>query len=212
MQPLTASRQDAPVSAQLQAPVIAAVAAAPSAPAAGGHPVLEAIASFQSWLLGLKRQRLAGSPDDSRIVRIEEEVARRFCIGIAEGRVFLGVQEKEMAWFSGLPWLHVALRRGSKNINVVSEESTVQEVTLPYFALALCADSKDKVDLLSKNHYLDIRGIEVDAGGTVLGVASKITMTLNVVLVEKDETIDSLVADRRGRSSTNRSVFRKAGK
>lgn len=176
------------------------------------HPILVAVSEFQSWLLDLRRSQLANTEGDPHVVRIDEQVARRFCVGVAENRVFLGVQARELCWFQGMPWLHVALRKGSQNINVVSEQTTVQGVTLPYFAIALRADNREKISLLSKYHYLDVREIEAGPQGEVLGVSCAITMTLTVALVEQDETIEDLLARRGGKSFTNRSVFRKASK
>lgn len=128
------------------------------------HPILAAIQEFQSWLLNIKRKNLVSKEPsgDKLIVRLSEDVSRRFCLGVAEERIFLGIQPLEMRWFQGLPWLHVAIKKGSKSLNLVGEETTLDGITLPYFAIALCADNSEKFLKLIKTRYLDVREISLD--------------------------------------------------
>lgn len=176
-------------------------------------PMVIAIQLFQTWLLDLQRRKLAlvESPD-SRILHINQEVTKRFCVGTAEDHIFLGIPTEEMSWFQNLPWLHVALKRGSSRINLVSEQTTIQNVTAPYFALALHVDNSQKISILLKNKNLHIREVSVDEHGVVNGVSKKVCFTITIICVDEDSNVASLLGKRGGRSFTNRSVFRGIGK
>lgn len=169
-----------------------------------------AIGSFQSWLLNLRRKKLAVNIGIG-VISIAEVVTSRFCIGLAGGRIFLGVQADELDWFSGLPWLHVALKKGSPNINIVNEETTLQGVTLPYFCLSLSTGNQDKIGLICKKRFVDVREIKMDSSGHVTGVSTTVARTIPVVMVESDENLNCLLAGRGGKTFTHRSTSYKVG-
>lgn len=175
----------------------------------GVHPILMSVQCFQSWLQFISRKHQVDfNHSDKSIIHINENISRRFCLGIAENRIFLGIQPNEMKWFKGIPWLHVALRKNSQKINIVCEETTIDNVTIPYFAIALNTSSAEKINKLTKYHYLDVRLIQLDASGTVRGVSQFVSTTLSIIVVNEDENLISLLADKVGKSSSNRSKFR----
>lgn len=170
--------------------------------------ILLAILEFQRWLLDLRRQNLLTNPNDKMIAHVGESITRRFCIGSASNRIFMGVGVQEMSWFRHLPWLHVALCKGSNRINLVVAETTVQGITTPYFALSLEAGSPERIRELSKFHYLDIREVEISEAGSI-SVSRNLQRTIDVVIVQDESTIQNLVADKVGKTYSQRSKFSK---
>ena len=59
---------------------------------APSNPILEATAALQNWLLSLRAKNLISTPVDSKIICVSEIAASRFCVGVADHRVFLGIQ------------------------------------------------------------------------------------------------------------------------
>lgn len=176
-----------------------------------GHPIMHSMQLFQRWLLELRQAGMASTTMD-RVVDIELAATRSFCIGVAENRIFFGLQAAELAWFLGLPWLHVAVRRGGQNITFVCEESTVGDVALPCFALALKTESREKVALLTRQHYLDVRRIEVGVNDEVTSVSRRVLGTVDIQIVENERSLEGLLAGKYMTGYTNRSVFRSAKK
>ena len=169
--------------------------------------LLDGLAIFQNWIMELRRNGLAFN-NASLILDIDESIARRFCIGIAEDRLFFGVQEGEIGWFGAIPWLHLAVKVGTKNISFVTEEIVFGDSLIPPFALTMKTDSREKAQMLTRMHYLDIRKVRVDQEtGFVSQISKNIITTLDVVSVEDDRSMEGLIAGRdpRGR---NRSVIR----
>lgn len=171
------------------------------------HPILSSMQLFQEWLLDLRRMGMANTTED-RIVDIELAATRSFCIGVVGSRVFFGLQQREMNWFQPLPWLHVAVRRGGQNITFVCEETTVNGVVLPCFALALKTDMREKAALISRQHYLDIRSIEVGDDAEVRAASRNVLATVDIVVVDDDRSLAGLLAGKYMTGHTNRSVFR----
>lgn len=179
----------------------------------GTDPMILAIQQFQMWIFDLQRKSIAYlEPGAGHILHIKHDVMQRFFLGIAESHIFLGIPSDEMLWFQDIPWLHVALRKGSDRLNIVSEETSIQNVILPYFALAFHVDNDKKINMLSRNKNLHIREISLDQYGDVIGVSQRISFTISIVNVEDDRNITGLLFGKEMSSSTNRSVIRKAYK
>lgn len=176
----------------------------------GLDSTVAAIQLFQHWILDLQKNNMAHvNRDMPNILNIRHDTSERFFVGIADSHIFLGVPTEEMSWFQGLPWLHVALKKGSDRLNIVSEETTIQNVTLPYFALALHVNNPLKIKTLLNNKNLHIREIELNQYGAVTGVSQSVAFTITIVCVDDDKNIAGLLEKRGRKSFTNRSVFRK---
>lgn len=175
---------------------------------ASRHSIVQATHALQKWLHDLEGHGLARAANSERIIVIAEAAAARFCLGIKDNRTFFGAQTNELSWFGGLPWLKVALRKGSNRINFVCEQVTVGSMTLPAFALAFQTPSTDRVNELTRYHVLDIRHIDIDQAGRVRSVAPDLTTTIDIDVVEDDTTMVGLLAGQMMTGHTNRSVFR----
>jgi hypothetical protein len=167
-------------------------------------PAASCLLGFQEWIADLRRGGLAKSTSNM-VIGIDEVVARRFCIGLAENKVFFGIQDRELEWFSGLPWLHVAVKKGGKKMAFVSEETTAGGVSLPSFAISF--EAGDKVGLISRCQYLDIRKIEVNDDGCVVAISKRILTTVDVYHVIDDESIAELRGGRITSGYSTRSPY-----
>lgn len=172
------------------------------------HEILRSIQAFQEWLGDLQQNAMVSVVPGSSIVQVLEPATNTFCVGIVEGRIFLGIHRTQMQWFCGLPWLHVAIRRGSRSLNFVCEEATVQGITVPYFALAFKLGSGKIISMLQRYHFLDVREVEIDAEGHIDSVSTAVLTTIRIVLVDDDRNVRVLLAGRGGRTFSNRSIFR----
>lgn len=172
------------------------------------HSIVRATHGLQAWLHDLDARGLSRSTESPRIVVIDEAAAARFCLGIMDGRTFFGVQKEELHWFGGLPWFHVALRKGSNRLNFVCEQTSVGKMTFPAFALAFLTQSPGRLIEISRLQRLDIRPIEIDDAGRVQSVSRDRATTVDIQIVESDETLDGLMAGRLMTGHTNRSAIR----
>ncbi len=177
-------------------------------PAPPASPLLRAMTGLQHWLLGLRREGRAHTVD-TMVVDIDEHASKRFCLGVSGGRVFLGVQAIELEWFGHLPWLHCAVRKGGSTISLVSEGTVSGNAEIPCFAISLHAGGADRVALLTRCPYLDVREITVGKSGAAIGVSRRVLTTIDVVLTKDDSTLEGLMAGRTPSGFTNHSAFRK---
>jgi hypothetical protein len=166
---------------------------------------------FQIWLNKMRESGLATSKGE-RIVGISEQGTRQFALGIAGDRVFIGIGGPEAAWFKGLPWLHVAIKKDTPFLNFVSEETMLNGTLFQSFAVCFAADDAQKTNHLAKCHFLDVRQVVMGPNGVVTAVHSQVLSTIDVVIVEDDKSILSLLDGKQSNGFTNRSRFKSAMK
>ena len=167
--------------------------------------MVQALSGLQEWLLKLRAKGLATVRGD-RLVCVEAHGADAFFVGRHEGRAFLGVAQEHIEWFTGMPWLHAAVKRGGARLGLVVEEVRDAGFVIPPMGLSLQADSPEQIEMLSRHHYLDVR--VVDQMGGRVQVSKEIVMTLDLVLTGGDDSLAGLYAGRKSNGYTNRSVFR----
>lgn len=167
-------------------------------------PTPSGLSCFQEWIADLRRGGLARSTSNM-VIGVDDVVARRFCIGMAENRVFFGIQDRELEWFLDLPWLHVAVKKLGKKMAFVSEKTSAGGVSLPSFAISF--EAGDKAGLISRCKYLDIRKINVGDDGFVSAISKRVITTVDVFHVVDEESIAGLIGGRLTSGYTNRSVF-----
>lgn len=171
--------------------------------------LISGLAAFQNWMATLRRDGMATS-ERNMVIDIDDDIARRFCIGIAEDRLFFGVQELEAEWFGALPWAHLAIRSASKNISFVTEEISLSGYDIPAFAIAMRADSQERARILSRVREIDIREVRLDETSGFISRVSRVALTtVPVIVVEDNREIDALISA--GQPARRRTTVRIAG-
>jgi hypothetical protein len=160
-------------------------------------PMALSMAQFQGWVTELRQsgQAWIRSP---RVVSLSEQATRRFCLGMADGRMFFGLQEPELSWFLGIPWLHCAVKRGGSNIAFVSESTQHSgNSAIPSFALSLKVREARFITALLKHHYLDVREVQAGSQGAIYGASRTARATIDIVSVKDDESLNGLMDSRK---------------
>lgn len=176
---------------------------------AGARDPRESVLKLQMWIAGLVEcgdaHRLAS---DLNILRISSRASSGFCVGTREQRWFLGVGAKDLGWFLGLPWFHIAIKRGSTNLNLVCEQLVLDTLLLPAFCISLHASKPGSFDELSRHHLVDVRESSLDEAGRPGRCGQSILRTIDVRVTDDESTMNGLLAGKFMTGHTNRSVFR----
>lgn len=181
---------------------------------AGAHDsVAWSVSQLARWIAeqvscGQIRQAANGQ----RILLLSEAVSSRFCIGVCDDRVFLGITSDCATWFPGLPWFHVAIKRSSARLNVLCEHACTDGVDLPAFSLCLITSRPEALERLCRLKTIDVRSITGGHNEAPIKVGSTILRTIDVREVQGDSTLEELQAGRLMTGHTNRSVIKKVQK
>lgn len=146
------------------------------------------LGSFLYWLHELYEAKLVAN--DASIIRLDDRVARRFGFGgdlKASVPPFIGVQQKEMRWFQYMPWQEAILDENSISMIV---DPLKRHIESPPFAIRFSVDPR-YAKVIARFRSLDVRGIKVDASGTVTEMddmpTTKIAFTPGKVTSSKGE-------------------------
>lgn len=154
--------------------------------------ILNSLREFQAWIFDLKRAGMVTTTDDI-IIHVDESITKRFCIGIHDNKFFFGMQEPELVWFRGFPWSHLAAKKTSKKIYFVCDEQIIMENKLPSFALSFQPDSPQKIGLITSRPFIDIRKININEHGEVVGVSKEVVCRIQVISDFEEGTLVGLI-------------------
>ncbi len=169
----------------------------------------ESVMKLQGWIAELIYGGDAHRLEiDTNIVRISSRASSAFCVGTRDQRWALGVNSKELSWFLGLPWFHIAIKRGSTNLNLVCEHLHIDSLHLPAFCISLRASKPGSFDELSRHSLIDVREAFSATSGRLGKLGDSILRTIDVRATEDESTMNGLLAGRVMTGHTNRSVFR----
>lgn len=167
------------------------------------------VSALQEWLSTLsQRGHAVAIGSGERIIRIDQAASSRFCLGLHNGFAFIGVAATELFWFRGLPWFHLAIKRGSPRLNLLCEHVSQDDFRLAPFCLSLTASNLALLAGLYERKLIDVREIHVSSSGSVTGVSNSVVRTIDIRIVTDDSTIEALKGGRLMTGHTHRSVVR----
>lgn len=182
-------------------------------PVSAAGRIERAVRELGAWVsdleaIGHAEQAYAGH----RIELICNEVARRFCIGRIDRRdhveIFLGIPPDALAWFPHLPWFHVALKEGSSRLNLVCQHVTGEHISMPAFALSLVSSDPTLISEIRRFRSMRVRSASQAPGGSFV-IGEQMLLSLDVVEVQDETSIDALTGDKPMTGFAHRSLFSK---
>lgn len=169
----------------------------------------ECVFRLQRWIDDLLQCGEATRTDlDPNILRIGKRASSSFCVGTRDNRWFIGVAASDLAWFLGLPWFHVAIKRGSTHLNLVCEQLVLDCLHLPAFCISLHSAKAGSFDELSHHKLIDVRVASALGGCRFNSFGSEILRTIDVRVTNDESTMNGLLAGKFMTGHSNRSVFR----
>lgn len=181
----------------------------PTQPGYEGRDSRECVVRLQRWIDDLIQSGDAQKADiDPNILRIGKRASSSFCVGTRDSRWFIGVAATDLTWFLGLPWFHVAIKRGSAHLNLVCEQLVLDSLHLPAFCISLHSSKPGSFDELSHHKLIDVREASALGGGRFNSFGSAILRTIDVRVTNDESTMNGLLAGKFMTGHSNRSVFR----
>lgn len=153
------------------------------------------ILSFFSWAEPLWRKNQLSIGRDQHVISISGDLSKRFILGVAKGDdvPFIGIQEREFVWFKLIPWQEILFARNSERI--VFTTNNVEK--LPGMAIALQAESPEKLSSISKFEMLRLRRIEISGAGDLVSLDDPFATLKSTLLPSYNDLTETI----RGRFS-----------
>lgn len=155
--------------------------------------------AFSAWF---GRERSEGNivMSGENMLDVGPALSRRFTIGMHDMRYFIGIPQDVKEWFSAMPWLHVALPRGSAALSLVCERVRYPGASMPEFALTFEVAAAALIKMLSNYHFIDVREIvpssKEDQAAGVVYIGRDVLMTLDIRVVDGGQTFLTLLDGR----------------
>lgn len=146
-----------------------------------------ALYRLQQWLMEMHQRKLA--QEDEGIVRLNEEVAARFALGLKPDAAFIVMPELEAAWATMIPWSHAAMHEDDPTVYLVTENFEIDGEMTPDFGISFKIPDFAKAQALSLRKEIQLRRFIKKTKGWSVSPTSFVDMPL-IILTGGDRPFD----------------------